>query len=299
MDSWLIFALLAPVLWGFSNVLDAAIRRNFVKNDSAMTVFLALTRLPFIIAFFLIAGAKIPPTQAIIFIIIGGILWMLPFIFYYKALEFEEPSRVVLLMQTAPIFVLIISFFAIGETLAIYQLSAFILIIIGGIFAAIKRLQGIWKFSRAFWLILLASALWAASDVIFKKFEPEFFGFLSAFAFYFLGSFLTAPLLLIAPPNREKIFKSFSGLPARAWTLLIIDQISGISGSLSFAYALTLGKASLTSVIISIQPLFVILFSMILAKFIKEIAAEDLSKTTLIFKGASLLFILAGLLILG
>ncbi|MBI4994875.1 DMT family transporter [Candidatus Peregrinibacteria bacterium] len=142
MNTWLIFALLAPVFWGFSNVLDAAIRREFVKNDSAMTVFLAASRLPFIIAFFLIVGVKIPPIQAVIFMIIGGALWMFPFIFYYKALEFEEPSRVVLLMLTAPIFVLSISFFAINETLTIYQLLAFILIIVGGVFAAIKKLEG-------------------------------------------------------------------------------------------------------------------------------------------------------------
>lgn len=295
MDSWLIFALLAPVLWGFSNVLDAAIHRNFVKNDSAMTVFLALTRLPFIIAFFIITGFKIPPVQAIIFMVIGGVLWMFPFVFYYKALEFEEPSRVVLLMQTAPIFVLIISFFAINETLTIYQLLAFVFIIVGGVFAAIKKLEGIWRFSRAFWLVIFATFLWAASDVIFKKFEPEFFTFLSAFAFYFLGSFLVAPLMLIGQRSRKKILASFSGLPHRAWKMLIIDQISGISGSLTFAYALTLGKASLTSALISIQPVIVILFSIILSRFIKEVITEDLSKTTLIFKGASLLFIIAGL----
>lgn len=298
MNSWLIFALFAPVLWGFSNVLDAAIRRNFVKNDSAMTFFLALTRLPFIIVFFIITGFKIPPVQAVIFMLIGGVFWMLPFIFYYKALEFEEPSRVVLLMQTAPIFVLLISFFAINETLTAYQLLAFVLIIVGGVFAAIKKLKGIWRFSKAFWLVIFATFLWAASDVIFKKFEPEFFTFLNGFAFYFLGSFLAAPLLLAVSPDRGKILKSFSGLPRRAWTLLITDQISGISGSLTFAYALTLGKASLTSALISIQPIVVILFSIILSRFIKEVILEDLSKTTLIFKGASLLFILAGLLFL-
>ena len=298
MNTWLIFALLAPVLWGFSNVLDCAIRREFVKNDTAITFFLAATRLPILIVFFIIIGFEIPPINAVFFILLGGMMWMSPYILYYKAIEFEEPSRVVLVMQTAPIFVLSISFFAIGETLAFYQLLAFILIIIGGILASIKKLEGIWRFSRAFWMLILATFLWAVSDVIFKKFEPEFNGFLSALTFYFLGSFLTAPLMLAIPTAREKILKSFSGLPSRAWTLLIIDQILGISGSFAFAYALTLGKASLTSAIISIQPLIVILFSLLLSRFIKEVTAEDLSKTTLIFKGASLLFIVSVLVIL-
>lgn len=299
MNSWLVFALLAPILWAFSNVLDCVIRREFVKNDSAMTAFLALTRLPFIIIFLIATGAKMPAGEALIFMIIGGVLWMFPFIFYYKAIEFEEPSRVVLLMQTAPIFILLISFFAINETLTIYQFLAFILIVAGGIFAAIKRLEGIWRFSRAFWLVIFATFLWAVSDVIFKAFAPDFSGFLNAMAFYLLGSFLVAPIMLLAKSSREKICKSFSGLPSRAWKFLIIDQISGIGGTFAFAYALTLGKASLTSALISIQPLVVILFGVILSKFIKEVATEDLSKTTLILKGASLLFIVAGLLILG
>ena len=176
MNTWLIFALLAPVLWGFSNVLDCAIRREFVKNDTAITFFLAATRLPLLIIFFIIIGFEIPPINAVFFILLGGMMWMFPYILYYKAIEFEEPSRVILVMQTAPIFVLSISFFAIGETLTFYQLLAFILIITGGVLASIKKMEGIWRFSRAFWLLILATFLWAASDVIFKKLGTQIGG---------------------------------------------------------------------------------------------------------------------------
>ncbi len=298
MNSWFFFALLAPFLWGFTNVIDGALRRHFVKSDMALTWWVAITRLPFVIFFFVIAGIEIPNALVIVFMFLGGILWILPLVLYYKVMEFEEPSRVVLLMQLVPLFTLLIAFFALQERLTPGQIVAFALLIGGGGIASLKRLEGVWHFSKAFLLMILATFFWASSDVIFKKFEPAFSTFLAAFAFYFLGSFLTSMIMIAHPHGRKNILKHFTKLPARAWWLLVIVQVVGISGSISFAYALTLGKASLTAVLIGIQPLFVLGFGMLLSLFIREIRKEDLSKQALLLKGISFALILIGLVFL-
>lgn len=300
MTYWLFFALITPLLWGFANVMDCVIRRHFVKDDMAATWFLSITRLPVIIAIFLIAGFKMPKEIVpVLFMIFGGMLWMFPYVLYYKAIEFEEPSRVILLMQLTPVFTIILAFLGIKEILTITQSLAFILLFLGGSLAAIKRLQtGNWHLSRACWMIIFSSLLWAAADVIFKKFEPQFFSFWDAFAFYLIGGFLFAVFMFLIPSGRKNLTKHFFSLPGRVWKLLFINQVAGLTGSLTFVYALTLGKASLTTVFIGIQPLFVFVLGFLLKRFVPEIQYEDLNKKSLLLKASSFILIIIGLFFL-
>lgn len=298
MNTWLLFAISAPVFWAFGNVVDSAIRRHFVKSDLAATWFLAISRLPLIAAIFLIIGFKNPGIFDVICMVLGGILWMYPFILYYKAMEFEEPSRIVLLLQIVPVFTAVIAFFALKEILTLQQMIAFISLLAGGTFASLKKFEGKWRLSKALLLILVASVFWAMSDIIFKKFEPDFNDFWSAFSFYFLGSFSVSIIMLVTKSGRNKILPHFKNLSARVWTLLSINQIISLAGSLAFAYALTLGKASLTAVIMGIQPLCAFIFSLILAPFIPEIHKEELDKKSLAIKGFSFVLVVLGLIAL-
>ena len=298
MNIWLLFALLAPLLWGLTNVVDGALRRHFIKSNWALTWMTAITRLPFVILFFLIGGFEIPSISVILVIFLGGVLWTFPMLFYYKSIEKEDPSRIALLLQLVPIFTLAIAFFALSERLTDVQLTAFVLLIIGGSFAALKRLEGVWHFSSAFFWMALACLLWASSDVIFKKFETFFSNFFTAFAVYFFGSFMVSFLVFLTPKINKKVVSYFFRLPLRAWVMIALTATAGVGGSISFAYALTLGKASLTSVIIGAQPLLVLGLGILLTPFVREIQKEDLSRKTLLLKGVSFLFILIGLILL-
>ena len=298
MTTWLLLALAAPLLWGSTNVLDGALRKNFVKSDLALTWIMAILRLPFVVVFFLVAGFEVPSASTVIFMFTGGILWMAPVFIYYKALEKEDPSNVALLLQMLPLTLLIMAYFVLGEGLSAMQGIAFIFLIIGGGLASIKKLKGIWHFSAAFYLVGLACILWSTSDVIFKKFEPEFSNFLSAFAIYFLASFLASLFIFALPSGRVKLLGHFKKLPKRAWFMIITTVVAGVGGSFVFAKALTLGKAALTSVLIGIQPFFVIGLGLFLGLFIPEIHKEDLSKKALVFKGISFVFIILGLVFL-
>ncbi len=299
MNSWLLFALLTPFLWGFSNAMDTAVRRHFLKSDLAATVFLAFTRLPLILVFFLIFPPQENFSTNALWMIFGGLIWMAPFILYYRSMAFEEASRVVLLLQLNSLFILIFAFFMIGERLSIGQIPAFILLLTGGVLAAFKPSDHHgWRFSKAFIFMLLAGISWSLSDVIFKKFEPAFPNFWSAFSWYLLGSFLMGPLSLVTKNMRRELRATFTKVTRRGWFLLIINQISGLGGTMLFAYALTLGKASLTSVFLGIQPLFSFLWTLILPRMIPEVEREDTHRKILLFKALAFIFIIGGLIFL-
>lgn len=298
MNSWIFFALLAPFLWALSNVLDGTLRKTHIKSDYALTWFFAMSRLPFVIVFFWLAGIVIPDTTAVLLLFIGGLLWTIPFSLYFRAMESEEPSRIALLLQFTPLFTLLIASIALQEKLTSFQGIAFAFLVIGGALASVKRLEKKWTFSKAFFLIALATLLWALSDILFKKYEVVFDQFFSAFAIYFFGSFVVSLFMFLHNKGRQNITQHFSKLPFRVWVMLLFSMFAGIGGSASFAYALTLGKASLTSVMIGIQPLFVLLLSLVLSLFMKEIYREDLHLRALIFKGFSFVCILLGLIFL-
>ncbi|MEK7523545.1 MAG: hypothetical protein AAB588_00785, partial [Patescibacteria group bacterium] len=164
-----------------------------------------------------------------------------------------------------------------------------------GIMAGAKRLSGIWSVSKAFGLIALTSVGWSASDVLFKKYAVAFESYHSALIIYLLGSFLPALVALLFISIRRPLKKHLASISSRGWVMVGINLLVGIGGTIAFSYALTLGKASLTSVFLGIQPLFAFSWGLLLKKLLHEVDSEDLSTQTLALKGASLLLVILGL----
>lgn len=298
MSSWLFFGLLAPILWGLSNTLGGAVRRKYVKNDYALTWFVGLMRLPFVLVLLLIHPVHFEITASSLMLMLAGVLWVVPFILYYYALNFEEPSRIALYLQFVEIFTLVLSFFLLHERLTQNQWLAFVLLFSGGVLAAFKKLKEKWHFSKMIILIAIGCIFWALSDVLFRKYSLSIGDFWTSFSWYFIGSFLVAIPMLLFQRRGNGFFGHFRGLPLRGYVLLFADQIIGTGGSVMFAYALHSGLASLTAVLQAVQPLSAFCFALFLPYLIPEIDHENRSQSTLILKGISFLLILGGLIAL-
>lgn len=291
---WLLFAILAPLLWALANPFDSALRRKYFNSDSVMTWAFAIVKLPVAIALVVVFSSGFTWGWHVPGMFFAGLLWMIPFILYYKALQFEETSRVILIMQFLPIFTFIVAAVWIQERLDMHQTVAFLLIFMGSVLAATKKTEDKWRFSKAFFLMALASFLWAVSDVMFKKFSIEFPNFWQAFGVDILGSSLPAILFIMLPKQKAEA-KKMKLMPRRAWAFFIASAIAGTAGSMAFAYALTIGKASLVAVITGLQPLFVLIFVFLLSLMFKEVPRESLKPGDLLMKLLSAILILGGL----
>lgn len=298
MNLWFLLSLFVPVAWGFANVLDSASRRHFIKSDAALTWFLTVTRLPVIAAIILFAGFHPAETPVMLLMLFSGFLWMAPFILYYKALEFEEPSIVILILQTMPVFIYFIAYALLGETLDFTQWIGFVVLLLGGFLAAMKRLHGIWHMSRAFWIMLVASIFWAFSDVLFKKYAADFETFWDALAVYLAGGVIAGIAMMARSHVRTELLHNFSTLSIRGWTFIIVTQIIGLGGTIALTYAFILGKVSLTSVVSGIQPLVAFGAGILLSRFIPEVKAEKSDSTSLTLKTLAFIFTLTGLALL-
>ena len=295
MSAWFFAALASPLLWAFTNVADAGIRQNYVRSDLAMTWYVALVRLPIAILIIAILANHDIWTLDSLYMLLAGLAWTAPIMFYFRAIKSEDPSNIALLVQMLPIYTLLIAFILLDEILSTTQLTAFVFILVGGGLAALKRLGQKWHFSSAFWWITLANVMWATSDVLFKMLETRFENFWIAFALYFLGGTLLVFLIPLLPNRKNLIFRHFKGIPLKIWGLMTFSNLMGFSGSLTFAYALTLGKASLTAVMLGFQALFAFIFGLFLYKIFPGMPRETLKKDKILIKGLSLIIILTGL----
>lgn len=298
--TWLLLAIAAPLCWSVSNVIDTVMRRRFIQDDAALMWTYATFRLPLVLLLFAWFGFEFPDQGVGWMMMAVGSLWTLAFIPYFRALQIEETSRVILFLQFLSVFSFGFAYFILGEALTAQQGVAFIVLLGGGVLAGVKKWKGIWRFSRAaFGLMMGASFLWAFADVMFKQLSFSFEEFVPAFTLFFLGSFVPGPLLLLVPTMRRKVRKIFDGeLPMRAWGLIALTLVIGNIGSIVFAYALILGKVSLTAVLSDLQPLFVFFLVLGISPFFKTVDPEDISRHALVFKGLSILMITAGIILL-
>lgn len=297
--SWSLFAISAPLIWGVANVIDKYIRMRFIKNDVTLTWFGGLLRLAPIVVMTAYIGIEVPSISAFFGMLSAGALWVIPFILYYKAMAAEEASRVALLITIAPLFTLIFGAIIIGERLSEVQSVAFILMLCGGVLASLKSASGRLRLSKAAVLITVASASWALSDVLFKNFAPYFTrGFFSAMNVDLMGGVLFAILLTPFSFGGHKLWKPLKDVPRTGWLLFVISNIIGTTGSILFAYALTLHKVSLTAVMLGIQPLVVFLATLVLSRYISSIERESISTRDLVLKASSFACFLAGLSLL-
>ncbi|PIQ77514.1 hypothetical protein COV82_04080 [Candidatus Peregrinibacteria bacterium CG11_big_fil_rev_8_21_14_0_20_46_8] len=295
---WLFAALAAPILWAVTNLTDAALRRHHIQNDLAISWWIGITRLPIALLLLAIGGFEFPNSIAAGAIALSGVFMLLASIVYYRAMNLEEPTRVALLFQIAPIFTFTIAYIFINERLTHYQFLAFIILLAAGLLSAFKKTETRWHFSGALILIAIAELIWSSSDVIFKNFAVNFQNFVSTFGYYMLGNGLAA-LPFYALPKKIATFRShIHNMTSRGWIYFWISQITSIVGMLFSALALTLGPASLTAVIFTIQPLFVFFFALLLAPYIYDFPRESFTTSSLAFKGASFALALVGIALL-
>ncbi len=294
MSLWLALTLGAVALWAFVNIIDATLRQHFLDSNGGLTWVAALMKIPAVIVIFSIFGLEWPEGVAGYYMLLAGVLYIIPIIFYYQAMSMEETSRVALFIETIPLWSLLHASILLNERLTGTQGLAFILIISGSVLAAFKPSRKKWHFSVAFLWILLATFLWALEDVIFKKFEPGFEEFWSAFGLFYLG----ALLYVFAPLVSKKVRGAVKTIPkkmTKGWGALIVtNEILTLAAAVMFKFALTLNKASLTLVVAAIQPLFVFIFGVLLSRVFHLIRKEPISAKILTLKATSLVLIVIG-----
>jgi len=291
---WFVLAILAAAIWGIVNILDKYILDKLVKNP--IVSFLISTPIIFMIGvlLFFIKGVDPLSPGNLILALSCGICSGLLNIFYFKAAKIEEISRVVPIFYLAPILVAILAAIFLGEIFKPAIYLGIILLIVGTILISTRNIFKI-KFNKAFgWMLI--SAFFFAIFAILVKYLLQFTDYWTILTYSLLGIilvwlpvvfFYSLELKEALRKNKMKLLSLFVGTQALDITARGINF-----------FAISLGFVSLVETLSSIQPFFVLIYSIILSLFWPKILKEEIGSRIILVKLLAIVLMFIGTILI-
>ncbi len=307
MDSlliWILFAVLAPLLFAAVNQIDGFLVKK-VSTPGSLVVFSSLFAIVTIVISLIIAlvqgvGLSLPGIQIGILIVSGvfEIAWLY---WYMQALETEEVSSVVPWFQIVPVFVLILSIVFLGERMSGLQIFGIGIVVIGSAVLS-RNFTEKFRFKKRESLLMIGAAfIIAAGSVLYKVAAIDTVPFWTSMFWLHIGVFGTGVVAYMVPSFRSEFHDMITtnGRKVLGWNVL--NEVLNLGGLLALLYATFLAsKISYVYTISAIQPHFVLALSAVLSKLSPSFVSEDLSGKNLFFKIiAIVLLIIGGVLVAG
>lgn len=294
--NWFLIALIGPFLWSASNHIDKYLLNKYFKDlgIGVLIIFSSLIGiiiLP-IILLFQNSVFNLSLFQAVM-IMIAGIILTFSWLAYLYALQEDEASIVGSLFQTIPIFLYLLAFLFLRESLNAFQIIGALLIMSGGVAITWDLDKKKFK-AKVFWLMLLASLLIACEAVIFKIFALET-DFWTVSFWEYAGTLLVGlSFLIIIPSYRKKFALLWKNNKSSLISLNIFNEIINTIGTLSSRYAMLLVPIALVQSVNGFQPLIGILIGIVLTIFFPFIGKENIMRKHLTQKIIAVIIMIIG-----
>lgn len=297
--NWFFIALIPPLLWSIVNHIDKFLLSKYFKGRGSNTIFLfsslfSLVVLPIVAysapaTFWHISFAKV-----VYLLIVGGIN-ATAFYLYLKALNEEEASVVIPLLQMIPIFGYMLAYPLLGEVLTSQQILYALIVILGISILSLEFENHKVKLrTKVFILVAASSFLFALHDVLFKLVTVESNFLTSAFwQFAGLGS-VGIVIFIINKKERAAFNALFTRTQHKGLILNIASETLYCAGNIANSFATMLAPVALVLVVSSYQPLFVFIIGTLLTVFIPLVSSEKLSRAHLFQKISAISIIIIG-----
>jgi drug/metabolite transporter (DMT)-like permease len=323
VDTWVIFALAAQLVWAAGIYIDKYLVTNEdVDTDveSHNTGMLLLVSAGFgIITSIATAVAMhvfddIPLRDALLGIgvssILNGvmvgicqILWLWP---YFLALHYGDEITVPPVFQSIPVFGICIGYFWFGETVTLTQLSAMSLVIGGAFwlnmeFTKEKLGEGVKKaFNwRSITFILLASLIISLMSFLFKDVALER-SYGAAIFWTGIGMLISGTCIWILMPRYRREFLIFIRKGSRKVKLLnLANEILDNIAMLLFAYAvINAPSTAIAQATQGVLPIFLLIVGWVVASYGSTRHKKQLRGIELVRRISGILIIMIGSLLL-
>ena len=290
--SWIVFALLAALIWAVANVADKIVISRLTREPVVPVVLMNGVGLFIAIGIFAFRGVPAVSAPLIVGALILGVFAMLPSYFYFSAAKEEEISRVVPLFQLANLFTPVIAFFTLGEVFTLQTYLSIILLVIGALLISSTRLFPI-RLNRSFWCMIAAATTYAIYGIVLK-YLLQFWNFWDLFSAMRIATFVLAlPLVMIYRNALQTLLRTHgvSGVGIISFT-----EFVSMMGGFVHAVAASLGPITLVNAVVSVQPLLVLIFSAVVTIVTPQIFKEMIDQKTITRKAFATICIIVGAL---
>ena len=287
---WAILSVLAALLWAMTNIVDKLVLEKFVKNSFVPVIMYGLVSLIVGALIWIFVGIQPLSTVNIVLAGVAAALQVLMVVFYFKAMQIEEASRVIPLFYLGPLFVSVFAAIILGEVFGAPVYAGMVLLVIGSILITVKKMKRI-DMGKAFFFMMLATIATSLSSVI-TKYLLGFADYWSIFTYLRIGAFLGS--IPIAYFFLGDFLKTIKAHGMKAVGAMALSESLNVVGVFTFTVATSLGFVTLTNALSSVQPFFVLVFTVILSAFFPKILKEDIGKSTVILKFVAIALMFVG-----
>lgn len=292
------FAILSQALYGINNYIDKFFLEKYKITPPVISIYTGIFGLITGIIVLFLTGFYPTDFKSVLIILASGFLANLYVLPYFKALSTDETSRVIPLFQFIPVFVLILSFFVLGETLQIKQYIGAAIIILASFIISLKKFdKTIFKFRPAFWYMLLSSFLFSLS-VILYKFGLDTIPFWNTLPYEGVGMALGALTIFLYKNNKSLFVKQTKGFSKKVFAVMTVNESFHIGSRYTAYFALSLISASLVNVLGGVGPFFVLMYGVILSLWFPNVLKEVITKEVVGAKLLSIVGMFIGLVLI-
>ena len=299
----IIFAILASFLWAVTNHIDKFMitgideSKNSIKVLIVFSTFVAglvLTPLWLILSHFDIAISTI----SLISIFGGSLTYVIAVILYFKAMEENDTSIIVVMFQMIPVFSYILALILFKENLTSHQIIGSLFILLSAIIISFDfNEKSNKKKFKALVLMTLSSFLYALYFILFDIGIRNSSYYSCAF-WYQIGFLIIGVTLLCLKTFRVPFINAIKRNGKRYLTLNITNETINLIANLLVNFANVTIPIALVNVLNGFQGAFVFTLGILGTIFFPKYIKEDLSRNVVIQKIVCIILGIIGLIIL-
>lgn len=298
---WLLVSILAYLILAITFLIDKYLLSARIPNPKLYAFYAGVLGV-LIFAISPFVGFFVPPFPQIILSLVAGATAVFALFCFYQTLQLFETSRVVpTIGALLPFFTLGLIYIISGgkESLNIFELPAFALLVLGSFFITYERSLNISLNSLKFSLL---TAFFFALDFVLTKYVYLSQPFWNGFIWISGGGFLMALcFFFFSREIREEIFEKRSTFQTKTMFIFILGKIMGGGGGLLQNWAIFLAPLAAVALINALQGVqyaFLLVLVVFLSFKFPMIFREEISKKIIFQKFIATLLIGIGLALL-
>ena len=298
------FTIFASFLWGITNHIDKFMISGVDKSGSSIKTLLVFSTLVagFILSPIWLIANKFSvdiSTISLICVLLSSFSYIVATYFYFKALEKNDASIVVVMSQLIPVFSYILELIFFKENLTLQQIIGSIVIILSAVLISLNFEEK--KNNKINWsaliLMTLSSFLYAIYFLLFDIGIRN--SSYNSCAFWFQIGLLILGIILISIKSfRTTFIKAIKTNGKRYFSLNITNEALNLGANLLVNFANVTIPLALVNVLMGLQGVFVFILAVIGMKLLPKYFSESLNKQVIIQKVICIILSIIGLIVM-
>lgn len=272
-NNWLLLALIAPLLWALVVLIDDNLLRKVYRSAGFGAMVAGLFGIFPFLYLSITNETYTLPTKVMAAAIASGVLTIVFYYCYFKALSSEEPSTTIALLNLMPVFVVILAALFLHESLLTKQYIGIGVIVLSSTYLGLMDARK-FKLNSAISYVIAGSFVYAVASIL-AKFAYDQASFRTVFPWISFGFFITGATIYIFGRHSTEAKRLAKKAGVALVLVMFTIELLNFGAEFTQGLAISRGPVSIIRAIEGIQPLYILLLAIVLGPFLRSFFREQ------------------------